>query len=82
MTKKNEPREYRFIDPDKIDTSKVGPIKGTYAQCLGDALMDIIQLSLDSGMSDEDVDKALRFVHEQRASGRRAAFTLHVKGKE
>jgi len=82
MTQKNEPRKYRFINPDEIDTTDIGPIKGTYAECLADALMDIIQLSLESGMADSDVDKALQKVSELRASGRRSRFTLHVKGKE
>lgn len=81
LDQENEPRRYRFIDPDAIDTSGIGPIAGTYAECLGDALMDIIQLSLDSGMADADVDEALDRVAELRARGRRSRFTLHVKGR-
>ena len=75
-------REYRFIDPSTIDTSDVPEIEGTNAQCLADALLDIIQLSLDSGMTPADVEEAMHIVAETRANVERARFTLHVKERE
>lgn len=82
MAKKNEPREYRFLDPEELDTSEVGHIEGTYAECLADALLDIIQLSLASGMTESDVDEALLKVEQARADMQRAKFTLHIKEDE
>ena len=75
-------REYRFIDPDDIDTSDVGPILGTNAQCLADALLDIIQVSLASGMTNQDVEDAMQMVIAGRAALVRPKFKLHVKEKE
>jgi len=75
-------REYRFLDPDSIDTSDVPHIEGSNAQCLADALLDIIQLSLDSGMTPADVEEAMEIVSETRANVERARFTLHVREEE
>ena len=81
MTEKTT-RDYRFIDPDKLDTSNVPHIEGTNAQCLADAILDIIQLSLESGMTAADVEEAMQIISDTRASLNRAKFTLHVREKE
>ena len=69
-------RQYRFIDPDNIDTTGIEPPKGTNAECLADSLLDIIQLSMHHGMTDEDVDQALEVVSDFRAQVRRARFRV------
>jgi hypothetical protein len=71
-------RDYRFIDPDKIDTSNVEPVPGTNGQCLADALLDVIMVGQDSGMTDADVDEALRIVNDYLAGQERRKFRLHV----
>lgn len=77
--KKHLDRDYRFIDPDNIDTTGVEPPTGTNAECLADSLLDIIQLSMHHGMTEEDVDEALGKVHDALAERKRSAFRLHVK---
>jgi len=72
-------REYRYIDPDNIDTTGVEPPQGTNAECLSDSLLDIIQLAMHHGMTEEDVDEALKKVHETLAQKQRSRFKLHVK---
>lgn len=78
MKPKNEKRDYRFIDPDSIDTTNVEPIPGSNGQCLADAILDIIMVGQDSGMSDADVDEAMRIVTDYLASQERNKFRLHV----
>jgi len=75
-------REYRFIDPKTIDTSNVPHVEGSNAQCLADGILDIIQLSLDSGMTLLDVIEAMEIVEKTRALVERPRFTLHVKEEE
>jgi hypothetical protein len=75
---KNTKRDYRFINPDEIDTSDVEPIPGTNGQCLADALLDVIMVGQDAGMSDGDVDEALRIVHDYLAGQERNKFRLHI----
>tara|TARA_R110002072_G_scaffold292348_2_gene460940 strand:+ start:656 stop:898 length:243 start_codon:yes stop_codon:yes gene_type:complete len=70
-------RQYRFIDPNNIDTTGVEPPAGTNAECLADSLLDIIQLSMHHGMNDEDVDEALEVVQEHWAQQNRSQFKLH-----
>ena len=69
-------REYRFIDPDNIDTTGVEPPEGTNAECLADSLLDIIQLSMHHGMTVEDVDEALAKVEDFRAQLHRKKFRV------
>lgn len=78
MNPKNEKRDYRFIDPDSIDTTDVEPIPGTNGQCLADAILDIIMVGQDSGMTDADVDEALRIVTDYLAGQERNKFRLHI----
>lgn len=73
------PRQYRLIDPDKLDTEDVGPpIPGTNADCLADGILDVIQVGLASGMTLEDVDTALRKVQDVVATQERFKFRLHL----
>lgn len=82
MKPTNDKRDYRFINPDDIDTTDVEPIPGTNGQCLADAILDIIMVGQDSGMTDEDVDEAMRIVTDYLASQERNKFRLHiVQGK-
>ena len=75
-------RDYRFVDPDNIDTSNVGYIEGTNAQCLADAMLDILQVGLATGMTQKDVDESLRIVQDTLADSTRASFKLHVRKDE
>lgn len=69
-------RQYRFIDPNDIDTTGVEPPEGTNSEVLRDSLLDIIQLSLAHGMSEEDVDEALAMVEDHRAHRQRSRFRI------
>ena len=72
-------REYRFIDPDNIDTTGIEPPTGTNAECLADSLLDIIQLSMHHGMTEADVDEAMTRIQDKLAEKRRSRFRLHSK---
>ncbi len=77
--KKYLDREYRFIDPDNIDTTGVETPTGTNAECLADSLLDIIQLAMHHGMTEQDVDEALEKIHDVLAKSKRSAFRLISK---
>jgi hypothetical protein len=74
-----EPRPYRFLDPDKIDTTGMDPIEGTNAQCLADALLDVFQLSADAGFTEEELEEALTIFTDGVARRQRLKFRLHIK---
>lgn len=69
-------RAYRFIDPAQIDTSDIMPVPGTNAECLSEALLDVIMVAQDSGMTEQDVDEAMRRVLDYLAGQERAKFRL------
>ena len=77
MTKKPD-REFRFIEPEKIDTSEMENIDGTVIDVLKDVILDIIQLAEAEGMTEDDADEAIRRVFDFRAERNRDRFTLHV----
>ena len=81
MTDKTR-RDYRFIDPDKIDTSDVEPFYGTNAECLSEALLDVIMVAQDSGMTEQDVDEAIHIVSDYLANQERSKFRLHILTNE
>lgn len=82
MDKPTGRRDYRFINPDDIDTTNVNPVPGTNAQCLADAVLDVIMVGQDSGMTESDVDEAMKIVADYLASQERAKFRLHVAAAE
>lgn len=75
-------RDYRFIDPDELDTSNIPEISGTVEECLADALLDIIQLALEKGLARDGVERALSMVHDALARQSRAGFKLHVRERD
>jgi hypothetical protein len=82
LNKDKTPRQYRHIDPEKLDTSDIPPIGGTNADCLADSLLDIIQLALESGMTQPDVDEAMKRVTDTLADQERFRFRLHIRDEK
>lgn len=71
-----ESYRYRFVDPEALDTSDIGLIPGSNADCLRDSLLDIVHIALDSGMTMDDVDAALAEVVDHVA-GLNRRFKIH-----
>lgn len=79
MTNEPDPdREFRFIDVSEIDTSEMADIEGSCVDVLKDALLDIIQIAEQQGLSEEDADESVRRVIDYRARRCRRRFTLHT----
>jgi hypothetical protein len=81
LNKDKTPREYAHIDPDNLPVSNKPPYKGTRAECLADAILDVIQAGLAAGLEQKDVDEAMRTVTDTLAMQERHRFRLHVKDK-
>ena len=75
-------REYKYIDVDRLDTSKLPDIYEEPEDVLYESLLDVMQLAEAEGLSVESVDEVLRRVFDYRAQRARAGFRVHLrKGK-
>lgn len=75
-------RDYRYIDPDNLEVEGIEEPTGSNAQCLADAMLDILQLGESEGMSKQDVDEAMRIVAETRSEMNRPQFKLILGGSK
>ena len=71
-------REYRFLNEDDLNKD-VTPSGETNVDALSGGLLDVIQVAIESGMTHDDVDEALRRVESYLARHRRSTFKLHIK---
>lgn len=74
------PRTYKHLDPDALPPTTHPPYRGTRAECLADALLDVVQIALESSMSQEDVDEAMTIVNRTLAMQERLRFRVHAGG--
>jgi hypothetical protein len=79
LNKDKSPRTYKHIDPENMPESTLPPYQGTNAECLADALLDVLQVAMESGMQQSDVDEAMRIVADTLAEQERHKFRLHLK---
>lgn len=73
------PRDFKHIDPDNLPESSGPPYQGTPGECLADGILDIIQIGMQTGMTQQDVDEAMKIVMDTLAQQERHRFRLHVK---
>ena len=78
LNKDRTPRTYKHVDPKKLPESDLPPYRGTIAECLADALLDVIQIGMETGIGQQDVDEAMRLVTDTLADQERFRFRLHV----
>jgi hypothetical protein len=78
MSGSDPDREFKFLDVEALYEKDLPPIHMTSLQALEEALLDIIQLSEGEGVSEEDVDRTLRKIIDERAKRTRARFTIHT----
>lgn len=76
------PRTYKHIDPEALPESKGPPHPGTNAECLADGLLDILQIALETGLTQDEVDEAMQIVQNTLAAQERYRFRLHVRPSE
>lgn len=79
LNKDKSPREYAHIDPNNLPPSDKPPYQGTRAECLADAILDVIQAGLEAGLAQADVDAAMKIVTDTLAEQERHRFRLHVR---
>lgn len=79
LNKDKTPRDFKHIDPENLPPSEGPPYKGTNGECLADGLLDVIQIALQSGMTQQDVDEAMKIVTYTLAVQERHRFRLLVK---
>jgi hypothetical protein len=78
LNKDKSPREYAHIDPNNLPPSDKPPYQGTRAECLADALLDVIQASMEAGITQAEVDGAMKIVTDTLAEQERHRFRLHI----
>ena len=79
--KKPEPepkRDYKYLDIEKLREQELEPVADPVDVVLENALLDIVQLAEDNQMSDEEIDRVLRKIMDDRAAKVRRRFTLHI----
>jgi hypothetical protein len=79
LNKDKTPRDFKHLDPENLPESDGPRYVGTNAECLADGILDIIQMALGTGMSQQDVDGAMKIVNDTLAEQERHRFRLHVK---
>ena len=78
MSGSDPDREYKFLDIEELHEQELAPVNMTAVQALEEALLDIVQLSEGEGVSEEDVDRVLRKIVDERAQRTRQRFTIHI----
>ena len=78
---KNKKRDYKYLDLKELEEEKKThpPVDDPIDLVLENALLDIIQLAEDNEMTDEEIDRVIRKIQDDRASFVRGKFTLHVR---
>lgn len=82
LNKDKTQRTYKHLDPENLPESVMPPYEGTNAACLADALLDVIQVTVEAGMTQQDVDDAMEIVTDTLAEQERQRFRLHIKETE
>ena len=82
MSGSDPDREFKFLDVEALYEQELTPVNMTAVQALEEALLDIIQLSEGEGVTEENVDRVLRKIIDDRAVRTRARFTIHTKDSD
>ena len=75
-------RDYKYLDIEKLREQELEPVPDPVDVVLENALLDIIQLAEDNEMTDDEIDRVLRKIIDDRAHRVRSKFTLHVTTPE
>jgi len=78
----DQDREYRYIDPQRIEESEAVPVDDTPANILYESLLDVLQLAAAEGMTEDTIDDVLQRILNYRAGQVRKRFTLHTRKPE
>ena len=79
MTEPDPERDYKYLDMEELRATPLEPVEDPCDVVLHNALLDIIQLAEESGMSVDEVDGVLRGIIDDRAVKVRSKFTLHIR---
>jgi len=71
--------DYRYLDPNEFDDKPLPPCNDSPEDALFYGIRDLIRFTVNEGLSDEEVDRVLKRIMDERANETRARFVLHTR---